>query len=373
MWRIPLFQIYHGPEDVERVAAAIESGMNWAVGPQVEAFERGLAGFLGVEHAVTLNSGTSALHAALLTLGIGPGDEVIVPSFTFIATANAPLFTGARPVFADIEPGTYGLDPEDVVERITPKTRAIIPVHYGGCPCRIRELAELAEDHDLVLLEDAAEAFGARSGNKHVGTFGDAGVLSFCQNKVITTGEGGAVVTDDRNIAERCRLLRSHGRPDAVDYFSSPEVMDYITLGYNFRLSNLSAALGLAQLEKADTIIRLRRQKASYYRRKIRKHAPACTVRDEPAGHFVVYQIFSIETPKRDGLMAYLGKQGIMTKIYFPPVHETSYYRDMLGYECDLPVTNRVASSILSLPMHPGIPVNDMNTVVRAIEAFYSS
>jgi len=371
MWQIPLFRIYSDDKDLAALTDAVAAGMNWAVGPQVEAFERGLAEFLGVEHVVTLNSGTSALHTALLAYGITQGDEVIVPSFTFIATANAPLFVGARPIFADIEPVTYGLDPEDVVERITPKTKAIIPVHYGGCPCRIRELGEIAVDHDLLLLEDAAEAFGARAGRRKVGTFGDTGVLSFCQNKVITTGEGGAVVTGEREIAERCRLIRSHGRLETCNYFSSNELMDYITLGYNFRLSNLSAALGLAQLQKADKIIRLRRQKAGYYRRELPKHVHEITVKDVPAGLFHVYQIFSVEARDRDDLITYLGKQGILTKIYFTPIHATSYYRNVLHYDCTLPVTDRIAETIVSLPLYPGISRSEIDHVVQVIKDFY--
>ena len=170
---------------------------------------------------LTFNSGTSALHALLLSYGIGPGDEVIVPSFTFIATANAPKFVGAKPVFADIEDITFGLDPRAVEAKITPKTKAIIPVHYGGFPCKIRELKKIADDHGIMLIEDAAEAFGASVKGKMVGTFGDSAIMSFCQNKIITTGEGGAVVTDNKELYERMKLIRSHGRPDTVDYFST--------------------------------------------------------------------------------------------------------------------------------------------------------
>ena len=169
-WKIPLFKIYWEEDDLKGISETVESGMNWAVGPNVATFEDELSKYIGSKHCLTFNSGTSALHANLLAHGIGQYDEVIVPSFTFIATANAPLFVGAKPIFADIEEETYGLSPEDVAEKITSKTKAIMPIHYGGCPCKIRELSELAEDHNLLLIEDAAESLGADIDGKKVGT-----------------------------------------------------------------------------------------------------------------------------------------------------------------------------------------------------------
>ena len=218
--------------------------MNWAAGPDVQAFEQEIAQYIGTKYALTFSSGTSALHAVLMAHSIGRNDEVIVPSFTFIATANSPLFVGAKPVFADIENKTYGLDPVDVNEKITKKTRAIMPIHYGGCPCRIKELREIADDNNLILIEDAAESFGAKIQDQKVGTFGESAMMSFCQNKIITTGEGGAIVTNSRDVYERMKLIRSHGRLETADYFSTTETMDYITLGFNFRISSITAALG---------------------------------------------------------------------------------------------------------------------------------
>lgn len=192
-WKIPLFKMYWDQDDLNAITTTLSSGMNWAVGSEVTQFEQELAHHIGSEYCLTFNSGTSALHAALLAYGIGAGDEVIVPSFTFIATANAPLFVGAKPVFADIEETTLGLNPESVLEHVTPNTKAIIPVHYGGCPCMIKELQEITDDHDLILIEDAAEAFGSSIQGTKVGTFGDSAMISFCQNKIITTGEGGGL------------------------------------------------------------------------------------------------------------------------------------------------------------------------------------
>jgi len=368
-WKIPLFKMYWDDEDVTQVSAAIRIGMNWALGPQIPVFEQKIAEYIGTKYCLTFNSGTSALHAALLSYGIGAGDEVIVPSFTFIATANTPKFVGATPVFADIEDDTFGLDPADVEAKITPRTKAIIPVHYGGYPCRIRELRSLAEEHDLILIEDAAEAMGAKEGGKTVGTFGDSAILSFCQNKIITTGEGGAVVTDNRDLYEKMKLVRSHGRPDTLDYFSTTEVLDYLSLGYNFRISTMTAALGLAQLEKIGRLIGIRRSDAAYYREGL-KDVRGVTVPPEQPDSFAVYQLFSIRAEKRDALMKHLEGKGIMTKIYFPPVHKTHYYQNVLGYSPCLPVTDTVSGDIVSLPFYPGITRDEMDTVILAIRKF---
>lgn len=263
-WKIPLFKIYTDNDDVQKVTEIIKSGMNWATGSNVNLLEDKIAAYVGTKYAVTFNSGTSALHAALASHQIPKGSEVIVPSFTFIATANAPKFLGATPVFADIEERTYGLSPDDVVDKITKKTSAVMPVHIGGCPCRIKELQQIAEDKKLLLIEDAAESLGARIGDKKVGTFGNSAMFSFCAPKVVTTGEGGVTVTDSRDVYERLKMFRSHGRADTKDYFSTNEYLDYISLGYNFRMSNIIAALGIAQMDKIDKIIEMRRRNADY-------------------------------------------------------------------------------------------------------------
>jgi len=370
-WNIPLFKMYWDQDDIDTVETTIRSGMNWAVGANVTQFENELAEYIGTKYCLTFNSGTSALHAGLIAHGIGSGNEVIVPSFTFIATANAPKFVGAKPVFADIEESTLGLSPESVIENITPKTKAIIPVHYGGCPCQIRELREIADDHNLVLIEDAAEAFGASNDGKMVGSYGDSAMISFCQNKVITTGEGGALVTDSRDLYENVKLVRSHGRLETSDYFSSSECMDYVTLGYNFRLSNISAALGLAQLRKVEAIIAMRTRIAEMYTSLLRTNVPVVLTMSAPSGYKHVHQLYSVRVPDRDGLMQFLTEQGIMTKIYFPPVHLTHYYHHELGYRVSLPVTERVAKDIVSLPIYPGMPSADVEKVVRIISEYY--
>jgi len=368
-WKVPLFKMYWDDEDVNQVSAAIKTGITWAMGPQIPEFENMVADYLGCRYCLTFNSGTSALHAALMAYGIKSGDEIIVPSFTFIATANAPKFVGAEPVFADIEDSTFGLDPSDVLTRINSRTKAIIPVHYGGFPCRIKELREIADDHGLLLIEDAAEAFGAEVKGRKVGTFGDSAILSFCQNKIITTGEGGALVTNDRDLYEKIKLIRSHGRPDSLDYFSTTKVLDYLTLGYNFRISTMTAALGIAQMKKVETILRQRRSDADYYRSGLGEIKGLTVPTGQPYAN-PVYQLYSVLTENRDALIAYLEKKGIMTKIYFPPVHKTHYYQNVLGYSCTLPVTEAVSDTIISLPFYPGIPRSDLDYVIQAIKDF---
>jgi perosamine synthetase len=373
-WKIPLFKIYWDEEDVGMVKEVIQRGMYWAIGPNIEKFEKKLSEYVGTKHALVFNSGTSALHAILLAYGIGQGDEVIVPSFTFIATSNAPLFVGAKPVFADIEDRTYGLNPDDVETKITPRTKTIIPIHFGGCPCLIEELSEIARKHKLLLIEDAAESLGAAVDGKKVGRFGNAAILSFCSNKVITTGEGGAVVTDSAEIYKRLKLIRSHGRAETANYFSSTEYMDYVTMGYNFRMSDITAALGIAQLGKIDKLIKMRRAIAKKLSEKL-SPIPEIEVPISPEGFFHVYQMYTIRVKggqeKRDALSAYLAQRGIMTKTYFPPVHFTSFYKDTLTYDCKLPITERLAQQVLTLPMYPGLSEDEINYVAGSIAAFY--
>ena len=372
-WNIPLFKIYWDEQDVEKVTEAIKKGVNWATGPNVQQFENLLAGYVGVNYALTFNSGTSALHAILLSYGIGKGDEVIVPSFTFIATANAPLFVGAKPVFAEIEERTYGLDPEDIERKITPKTKAIMPIHYGGCSCLIEELRGIADKYNLILIEDAAESLGASINSKKVGSFGGAAMFSFCAPKVITTGEGGAVVTNSEEIYERLKLIRSHGRAETSDYFSTSEYLEYVALGYNFRMSNLTAALGVAQLEKIDRVIELRREKAGHMTQRL-SHAEGIILPTAPNSFLHLYQMYTIRVKggkeQRDSLMTYLNQRGIGTKVYFDPIHLTQFYRKKFGYKGgELPVTERVSQEVLTLPMYPTLSEDEINYIAESIEA----
>ncbi|MCL0088329.1 DegT/DnrJ/EryC1/StrS family aminotransferase [Dehalococcoidia bacterium] len=375
-WNIPLFKIYWDEQDVEKVTSVIKKGMYWAIGPDVREFESRVAEYVGVQYAIAMNSGTSALHVILAAHDIGEGDEVIVPSFTFIATANAPLFVGAKPVFAEIDDETYGLDPQDVERKITPKTKAIIPIHFGGSPCHIEELKQVAKKHNLILIEDAAESLGAMVNNKKVASFGDSAILSFCANKVITTGEGGMILTDSTDICEKVKLICNHGRAETADYFSSTEQMEYVTLGYNFRMSTITAALGIAQMEKIDEIIRMRRENASYLSGWLSKIEEIRTSK-VPEGYFHVHQIYTIrvnqEEDTRDRLKEYLTECGIMSRIYFDPVHLTQFYRREFGCrEGYLPLTEKVASEVLTLPMYPTLTKEEMDYIGQRIQDFFA-
>lgn len=371
-WKIPIFKIYWDESDIKSVNDCLKKGMYWAEGPEIQEFESLIAEYIGTEYCVTFNSGTSAQHAAMLAYGIKEGDEVIVPSFSFISTANTPLFVGAKPVFADVEEKTFGLDPNSVLEKISNKTRAIIPVHYGGCPCRIQELREIADEYGLILIEDSAEAFGAEISGKKIGTFGDASILSFCQNKIITTGEGGALVTDSKEINRKLKLIRSHGRVDETQYFSSTQVADYINLGYNFRMSTLTAALGMSQIRKIAEIIEKRRKRSSYFTSRL-KEKIGNNVRfpEIPQSYFHVYQLYTILTNERNELKDYLASKEIMTKIYFSPVHLTYFYRNILGYKCKLPITEELAQSVLTLPMYPCLTLDEIDYIINEVKNFY--
>jgi perosamine synthetase len=369
--QIPLFEIDWAQEDLDYVTESITRGGYWADGPFVSEFESRIAAYLGVEEAVVVNSGTSALVCALEAHGIGPGDEVIVPSFTFIATANAVELVGAQPVFADIERDTYGLDPEAVQDQVTPDTAAVIPVHLYGGACRIGELTTVAEEYDIAVIEDAAEAMGARTDEGMLGTIGDAGVLSFCQNKIISTGEGGAVVTDDPAVAARARRFRSHGRA-AEDYFYSGESGQYVDVGGNLRLSDLSAGLGCAQIERIEELVGGRRRAADAYTEQFEQvpHAEPDTV--DVGRH--VYQLYTVtfdECVDRATVVATLEEHGISAKPYWDtPVHLTTRYREAYGYEPGhLPVTEDVAERVLSLPIHPNITTEEIDRVVTAVRA----
>lgn len=373
---IPLFKIYWDEQDIEKVTSVIKKGMYWATGPDVKEFEKKMAEYVGVRYATAVNSGTSALHVALAAHDIGDRDEVIVPSFTFIATANAPLFVGAKPVFAEIEEKTYGLDPEDVERKITPRTKAIIPIHCGGSPCRIGELKEIARKHNLILIEDAAESLGAMVNGKKVGSFSHSATLSFCAPKIITTGEGGMVLTDSRDVYEKVKLIYNHGRAETADYFSSAEQMEYVALGYNFRMSTMTAALGLAQIEKIDDIIRRRRENAHYLTEGLSKMEEIQTP-EEPQGYFHVYQMYTIRLNGgegiRDRLKEYLAQHGIMSRIYFEPVHMSLFYRRKFGYkDGELPITERISKEVVTLPIYPGLTKSEMDYIIETIKDSFS-
>jgi len=375
-WKIPLYRIYTDEEDEQIVNRIIKQGRSWAIGKEIAEFENNLKEYVGVKHCVALNSGTSGLHAALLAHEIGNGDEVIVPSFSFISTANSVMFVQAKPVFTDIEEENYGLDPESIVDNINEKTKAVMPMDYSGQSCRIFDIKKSIEDEKVVLIEDAAEALGASVNGKKVGTISDSAVFSFTGNKVLTTGEGGAVVTDSDEIFEKLKLIRSHGRMDKVNYFDNPLDPDYVGIGYNWRMPTIIAALGISQLAKFDKIIKLRREHADFFNKKLAKH-PEIKTPVPPEGYDHIYQMYTIRLPNRqirDSLREFLLKKQIFCKIYFNPIHLTEYYSSKFGLKSgDLPITEKVSSQLLTLPLFPNLTMEEKEYMCDSVDEFFEN
>lgn len=350
---VPLVRPMIGRAEMAAVNRALRSGQI-AQGPCVEELERKFASFCAVREAVVVNSGTAALFIALVAHGIGPGDEVITTPFTFAATANAIIMTGARPVFADIRESDFNIDPELIPARITPRTRAIIPVHLYGHPADMTRISDIAERHGLAVIEDACQAHGAEWHGRRVGSFG-TGCFSFYPTKNMTTGEGGMVTTDGPGIADRLRLLRSHG---------AARPYHHTELGYNFRMTDISAAIGLAQLQRLESFTRKRRANARYYDR----HLKGVITPREAGGGLHVYHQYTVRVPEgRDVLQAKLAEEGIGSAVYYPlPLHQQPYYQE-LGYGDSLPVAEAMSRQVLSLPIWPGLRRADRERVAQAV------
>ena len=375
-WRVPLYKMTWDNADVRSVTDVIRRGSYWAVGPEILDLEEETQKVIGTRYAVSFNSGTSALQSALLAYDVCD-KEVIVPSFTFISTANAVVLAGGKPVFAETEPETFGLDVESVKNKITKNTKAIIPIHYGGCGCKdILELKKLSEDNNLILIEDAAESFGATVNGKQVGSFGDAGMFSLCQTKTITCGEGGIVTTNDKEINVVMKLLRSHGRLEKKgDYFTDIGMPDYVTLGYNFRLPSMNAALALSQLKRLNNYIELRRKIALIYDDYLGRISQIRTP-IEPKGFNHTYQMYTLlfkDEDTRDNVQRFLTNRGIMSKIYFEPVHLTTYYQQEYGYqEGDLPQTEELSKRVLTIPLYPSLSLRNIQYIVNSIKGYFN-
>jgi perosamine synthetase len=326
---------------------------------RVEAFEQGFARLCGVKHAIATSSGTTALQAAVLAHGIGPGDEVITTPFTFIASANCVLFGGAKPVFVDIDERSFNMDVRQVEQAITPRTKAILPVHLFGNPCEMEALMVLAARYKLALIEDACQAHGAMVKGRRVGSFG-TGCFSFYPTKNITTAEGGMITTDDGQLADRARLIRSHGQRQR--YYHE-------IIGYNFRMTEIQAAIGLVQLGKLEQFNAARRANAHY----LTEHLRGVVTPAEQSGHIHVYHQYSVRVAEgRDALAEHLQQRGVGTMIYYPvPVHKQVAYQ-RLGYDDHLPVAERVCQEILSLPVHPALTRADLDQIVEGVNSRWS-
>lgn len=352
---IPIARPHMGDEEKQRVWEAMASG-SLAQGPRVRELEEQFAAFVGADHAVATSSGTTALHLALLGHGIGPGDEVITVPFTFIASANSILYTGARPVFVDIAERDFCIDPSLIDAAVTERTRAIMPVSLYGQPANMNAIAEIAERHGLAIVEDACQAHGAAIGDRRSGTWG-AGTFSFYPTKNMTTGEGGMLTTDDRELAERVRLLREHGMK--VRYHHE-------VIGYNFRMTDIAAAIGLAQLPKLPANNDRRREIAARYDTELRG---VITPRVRPNATHVYHQ-YTLRVNQRDAFAEALKGRGVGNAIYYPiPVHRQKPYV-ALGYGAEpMPVTDRLTAQVLSIPVHPSLSDQEVTAVIAAVNA----
>lgn len=360
MIKIPLYRPWLGGREKEYVMDCIDTTWISSKGKYVDLFEGAFAEYVGAPHAASVCNGTVALHVALLALGIGEGDEVIVPTFTYVASVNAITYTGAKPVFCDSIKDTWQINPVDVEKKITNRTRAIMAVHLYGHPCDMDSLSKLAHKHNLYIIEDCAEAVGSRYKGQHVGTFGDVACFSFFGNKTITTGEGGIVLTSDASIDQRIRKLKGQGLSDVREYWHD-------VVGYNYRMTNICAAIGLAQIERVDDILDQKLRIASLYANKL-KSLPVMF--HQPVGDVVhSYWICSILTKGADICNATrkaLANAGVETRPLFPPIHLMPIYHGKSG---DFPIAEDISSRGFNLPSYPELTEKNIDYIVEIIKA----
>ncbi len=360
---IPIAKPSFGKEEINAVKEVLESGIV-ASGPKTKAFEKRFAEYVGVEEAVAVTNGTVALDVALKALKIGAGDEVITSAFSFVASGNCILFQKAKPVFADINPRTFNIDPSDVAEKITAKTKAVIPIHMFGQPAEMDALKELAQDKGVALVEDAAQAHGAEYKNQKAGSIGDMGCFSFYATKNMAIGEGGMVTTSDQKLATEARLLVNHGQSSKYHHD---------TLGYNYRMTDLCAAIGLVQLKKLDGFNRKRRENAELLSNGIR-NIKGLTVPyvDKDVKHVFHQYVIRVEDSyplSRDQLADYLTEKGIGNAVHYPiPIYRQPLYMK-LGYgETKCPNTEEACNRVLSLPVHPMVDREDIKYMLAVLK-----
>ena len=356
--RIPVAKPDIGEEEIKNITEAVRTGWVSSKGPFIGQFEKGFSNYVGVKHAIAVSNGTVALHLALTALGIGRDDEVIVPSLTFIAAANAVTYTGATPIFVDSHPDYWCMNPEAIKGTLSDRTKAIMLVHLYGHPCEIDPILEIARDKNLYVIEDCAEAHGAEYEGRKVGSFGDVSCFSFYGNKIITTGEGGMCLTNNEELAEKMRILKDHGMNPKKRYWHD-------VVGFNYRMTNLQAAVGVAQLEKIERLVEKKREIAKTYRELLAGtdaiiHAP------EMSWAKNAYWFYSIllNSKVRDKLIAHLDQEGIETRPFFYPIHTLPPYNRGLK----LPVAEQLSARGLNLPSGPKITDEEIRTVASSLK-----
>jgi perosamine synthetase len=358
---IPVYQPYLTGKEKEYVASCFDSTWISSRGEFVSRFEAEFEKFVGVRHATTVCNGTVALHLAMMSLGLGPGDEVIVPTLTYVASVNTIVQTGATPIFVDSLSSTWQIDPKDVQRKITPRTKAVMAVHLYGAPCDMTSLVQLCDHHGLFLIEDCAEAFGTLYRGRHVGTFGDIATFSFFGNKTITTGEGGMVVTNNSELFAKAYHLKTQGVSPTREYWHD-------TIGYNYRMTNLCAAIGVAQLEHADQILNKKRLIAEWYNEELA--GLPVTPHQEPDAvrhSWWMYSILARDADERTRLRSELRLAGVETRPLFHPVHQLPPYFNGLSF----PVAEQLSSRGINLPSYPGLERREIQMICRTIRSVY--
>jgi perosamine synthetase len=360
---IPINMPKFGEEEIEAVVKVMRSGMltsGLGAGPKVTEFEKNYAAFAGVKHAIAVNTGTAALHAALLASGIKPGEEVILPSFTFVATAEAVVMAGAKPVFTDIDPQTYTLAPKEVKKAITPKTKAIIPVDLYGLPADISLIREVAIKGGFTIIEDCAQSHGATYKSKPAGALSDIACWSLYAAKNIGTGEGGVVTTDDDLLAEKTRMVRTHG--EKVKYSS-------LMLGTNYRMTEIQAAIGVVQLSKLPTFFAKRTHNAARLTKHLEKSQkivlPPKFEDRTSSWYLYTVRIKDATVQQRNKIIEEMHNKGLGAEAYYPtPVHQMPYYKENFG-TFNLPETEKAAKQVISLPIHPGVTDEQIDSIAK--------
>lgn len=362
MYKIPVYEPSLAGNEKKYVNECLDTNWISSKGKFVSEFESEFSKYINSKHAITVSNGTVALHLALLALGIGEGDEVILPTLTYIASVNAVTYTGATPVFVDSLPDTWQINPADVRDKITSKTKAIMAVHLYGHACDMEQLSDITKQHNLFLIEDCAEAFGTKYKNQHVGIFGDISTFSFYGNKTITTGEGGMVVTNDDTLYDRAMHLKGQGLAKHRQYWHD-------IIGYNYRMTNICAAIGLAQLERADKIIEKKRMIAKWYQEGLKDSL--VEVHKEIGDVFHSYWMCSILVPKaeqRDPLRDYLDEKGIETRPLFYPVHTMPMYSTKYQRHS---VAENLGWRGINLPSWPGLTLEQVQYICRFVVEFF--
>jgi len=369
---IPINKPMIGREEINAVIKVLTSGMltdRAGSGKNVTEFENAYAKYIGSKYALAVNSGTAALHSSIMALGIGPKDEVIVPSFTFVSTAEVVAISGAQPVFADIDPQTYCLDQESVRKAITSKTKAIIPVHLYGLTADMKPILEEAQKKGIAVIEDAAQAHGAQYMGQMAGNIGDLGCFSFYASKVITTGEGGMVTTNKKELAETIRMIRDHGEGSGY----SPAM-----LGYNYRMPEMEAAIGIVQLSKLPSFLEIRRRNAKILSEEL-NGISELELPIEPKGYKHSWNVYTVRLKgaragRRNKVVQKIREKGIGAVVYYPtPIHLTPYYMKLYeGKRGDLPETERASNQVFSLPVHQSLSKEDLEYIIETLKRILS-